>query len=256
MDHGRRGQSWGIGRGSVFPVFRAAKAKDDISGDQMLRLHAVTASVTKEGFHGGFAKPTSIDLWVRYLGGIKPRLSPDNLLSETLRRNIGHRMQLLEFECGLLLLNLETQQTFSNSSTLHETISRMKMQQVSVIAHSILEGIGCHLVRVSGKSRGDPASEENRIDGDTWRAALHDEVMASATVPARTGADLKRRLVDLTNWRDRLHLIDPHDPIHLEEFSYASCFIPAHQSFRFILNVLNPKWPPETCLNDDLSSFI
>lgn len=223
-----------------------------------MRLYAKTASITDEGFEDGFAQPTSINRWVRYLGGIKPRFSPDKLLPEKLRSNIGHRMQLLEFDCALLLLNLETHRTFINSSTLHETISLMKMQQVSVLMHSVLEGIGCHLVRISERSRGKHVSENKKIEVDTWLAVLNDEVLASATLPALAAPDLKGRLVNLTSWRDKFPLdcIEPHDPLHLDELSYASCFIPAYQSFRFILTALNPDWPPETCLNEDLNGLI
>lgn len=228
------------------------------TGGQMLRLQAVSASVNDEGFDGSFVSPTLIDRWVSYLSGIKPLKHPHEGLSERLRSNIGHRMQLLEFECALLVLNLETRRDFSGRSTLHETISVMKNQQFSVLAHSVLEGIAGHLVRVAKMSRGETVSEEKKIDVATWRAALMEEVMASATAPALSLAELEERLVDLTAWRDRLHLdrIEPHDPLHFHEFSAVNCFIPAHQSLRYILNALNPSWPAETCLNEDLSALV
>ncbi|MBY0380955.1 MAG: hypothetical protein K2W78_03415 [Xanthobacteraceae bacterium] len=220
-------------------------------------MQAIAASVKDEDFDSSFVQPTLIDQWMKYLSGIRPRLSPDEVLSDGLQRNIGHRMQLLEFECALLLLNLETRRTFPGRSTLHETVSVMKMQQFSVLAHSVLEGIAGHLVRVAKLSRDEPVSEEKKIDVGTWRTALMEEVMASTTAPELSRAELKERLVDLTGWRDKLHLdrIEPHNPLHFNEFSAASCFLPAHQSLRFILNALNPNWPPETCLNEDLSSF-
>jgi hypothetical protein len=242
--------------GEYFPVLPPVVElnHDGRQGDQM-RLQAISASVNDEGFDSSFIQPTLIDRWTSYLSGIRPRLCADKVLSERLRRNIGHRMQLLEFECALLLLNLETQRAFSNRSTLHETVSVMKMQQVSVLVHSVLEGIAGHLVRVAKSSRGELVSEEKKIDIGTWRTALIDEVMASTTAPVLTPAELEARLVDLTDWRNKLHLdrIEPHDPLHFNAFTYASCFIPAYQTLRFILTALNPTWPEGTCLNEDLS---
>jgi len=220
----------------------------------MLRLHAITASVDDEDFDGSFVQPTLIDPWVRYLKGIRPRLNPDAILPERLRCNIGYRMQLLEFECALLLLNLETRSAFPGRSTLHETISAMKMQQVAILAYTVLEGIAVHFVRVANAFRLQQ-SQEKKVDISTWRANLKDEVMASATAPRLTPAELYERLVDLTGWRN-LDLIEPQKRLHIDELTYTSCFIPVHQNLRLILNALNPNWPPKTCLNEDLSNFI
>lgn len=218
----------------------------------MDRLQALIAHVDDADFVHGFVAPTLIDPWVRYLERIRPRADPTDLIPPRHRRNIGYRLQLAEFECALLLLNLETQRQFNGASTLHGTISSMKMHQFVVLTHSVLEGIGAHLVRVHRRMQGQAVNPNDKIATRIWRPALVDEVLNSAQPPPIARADLIARLQDLTDWRDRIHMdrIEPHDPLHINEFDNAGRFIPAHQTFRMILSGLSPNWPPETCLNE------
>lgn len=220
----------------------------------MDRLQAVIAHVDDAEFVRGFVSPTLIDPWVRYLGRIRPRADAADRIPARHRRNIGYRLQLAEFECALLLLNLETRRAFNGASTLHETISSMKIHQFIVLAHSVLEGIGSHLVRTNQRVLGRAVNPNDRIAPRIWRPALADEVLASVAPPAIARNNLIARLEDLTSWRDRIHLdrIEPHDPLHINEFDNAGRFIPAHQTLRMVLSALSPNWPPDTCLNEDV----
>lgn len=220
----------------------------------MVRLHAQTPDVIDANAQRSFVCPTLIDVWMRFLHGIRPTIRPERRIAERQRRNIGHRLQSLEFDTALLLHDLETRRLLGNA-TLHETVMRLKIHQCCVTVHSVLEGIGSHLVRVSdGVRNGGQIGDNTRIGAPRWRKALSIEVTAGQQDHNLSRREIRERLEQLTSWRDRIHLdrIDPNEALHFNEFGYNECFIPTYQTARLVLNALNPNWPDATCLNEDI----
>jgi hypothetical protein len=67
-------------------------------------------------------------------------------------------------------------------------------------------------------------------------------------------AEIRRRLKDITGWRDKIHLdrFVPDDDLHFKLFEFRECYIPTYKTFRMVLTALNPDWPDNCCLNEEL----
>lgn len=220
----------------------------------MDRLLAFSKHIDDPDFQPNFACPTLVDRWVAFLGQIHPHANPKALIEERQRRNLGYRLQLMEFECALLLLDFEVKKRSRGYSTLHETISRMKIHQFAVLAHSVLEGIASHIYRVNEVSHGRSVDPRDRVPVAKWRSVLADEMLNSDQKPEFPNNELLDNLEQITKWRDRVHLdrIELDDPLHFDEFTYKDSFIPTYQTFRAVLTALSSKWP-ESCLNEELA---
>jgi hypothetical protein len=213
-----------------------------------MRLQAIARRADDDGFDPSFVAVNLISDWMAYLDAIQPVASSEARLPAALRRNLGHRLQLLEFETALLLLDLDTKRSFPGCSTLFETASVFKIHQFTVLTNTVLEGIGAHFYRVQRVAAGE--TPRNRLTADEWRIALIRDVLGREDFPiaeAQLSADVRQ----LTDWRNLAHLDRPSEDIHFNEFTYDACFIPAYKTFRVVLKALNPDFP-ETCLNEEL----
>ncbi len=219
----------------------------------MRRLQAVLAGLDDEELLPGFVMPNGIGEWRRYLAQINPTDNPDYRMHRRVRWNLGHRFQLLEFECAMLLQDCETKiQSRGRSSTLHETISRFKIQQYCVLAHSILECLGSHFFRATLAHRGQQVDETRKVGTNIWRPALAGEVLKRPTHPDQTKGQLIAALTSITTIRDRVHLdtIDPNYDLDFNHINYEESFLPTYRTFQIVLTALNPNWP-DCCMNED-----
>jgi hypothetical protein len=219
----------------------------------MDRLVAREERITDVGFTGGFVATTAIDDWVAFLGSFLPIADPTQPLPLLQRRNLGYRLQLMEFDCALLLLDRESRGPGPFNSTLHSSVSSMKIHQFCVLAHGILEGIGAHLWRVDRRVAGLPVNPANKVSPHIWRPILVNEVLNHPAAPAMTVAVLSGQLEDIKQWRDRVHLdiFDPAEGSHFNDFTYPAAFVPTYRTFRAALTALAANWPA-TCLNEAL----
>lgn len=219
----------------------------------MRRLQAIAADVTADDFDSSFVAPQNVDTWVRYLGQIRPSLNPLRLMHARVRRNLGYRIQMMEFEGALLLLNRETRERFAGRSTLHETISCMKIHQFAVLAHSVLEGLGAHFWRVRREADGHAVNEAAPVRTNFWRPELADEILRLPNAPAKNRQELIDQLTAITSIRDRIHLdtVEIDYPLHINELTYADSFVPTYNTFKEIMSVLNAHWP-RCCLNEGI----
>lgn len=219
-----------------------------------MRLQASLAYLEDENFVRGFVAPSPIQAWERYLVQIRPRLNNESGMPPRHARNIGYRIQLMEFECGLLIFDFEVKGRFPGSSTLHETVSRMKMQQYVVLVNGVLEGVGAHLSRIKDLAVGLQVDDRQMVTAQKWKLALAEEVSQNQPHQAVPVADLEAQLGMLTTWRDRVHLdrVENDGALHFEEFTYEGCFLPTYRTFRDFMNTLNAQWPEGTCLNEPI----
>ncbi|MCF6112214.1 hypothetical protein [Mesorhizobium muleiense] len=215
----------------------------------MDRLIARTAHIDDVGYYGGFVATASVDEWVAFLGSIVPSTNPLQVMPPLQRRNLGYRLQLMEFDCALLLLDRESTAPFY--STLHGSVRSMKIQQICVLAHSILEGVGAHLWRAGQTAANLPVNPANKVRVTLWQPALVADVMGSQNPPQTTAAALSAQLAGITGWRDRVHMdrFEPNDGLHFNEFTYAAAFDPTYRTFRMALSAIAQPWP-DTCLNE------
>lgn len=219
----------------------------------MLRIHAQPAARIEEAAQIGFVAPTSIAEWMDYLNAIRSTAILDGRMPERLRRNIGHKLQSLEFETAMILHYLEVHGV--RGVTLHETVLRMKIHQCCVAIHMILEGIGSHLARLDDQARTGNAGDPNRkIGAPRWRKALVEHVTIGQNALALSKSDIRECLENITEWRDKIHLdrFFPDDELHFNQFNLSGCYIPTYRTFRMILSALNSAWPDDCCLNEDL----
>lgn len=217
----------------------------------MDRLQAQSVGIDDDAFAPGFVSPTLINEWVRYLAQIRPNVGQDQTIPERHRRNIGYRLQLMEFECALILLNIETQRRFRNGSTLHSTVAAFKNHQFIVLAHSVLEGIGAHIFRVASQVGGHEVDARRRVNTADWQAALVRQLLPQDDEAAHNAK--RSQLENLFNWRNLIHMdrVELNDPLHFDQLYGVDRFVDAYNIFRSIMTGLNPRWP-QTCLNEDI----
>ena len=211
------------------------------------RLQAIAVDLDDEA-QIGYIPPTRIASWVAFLRRIAPYADPKRRMAERLCRNIGHRLQLLEFFAALLLLDYEVKrQSRGATSTLHETVSRMMMHQYSALATHVLEAVGTHLHRVNAGESNDPVSS---TDDDWISAIVEQRVGGDRFNYAR--ADLKEELIAMCRIRDQMTLLQVGDreSLDFESLTYEACFIPSYTTFADTLGALSPKWPKQTVLNE------
>ncbi len=135
------------------------------------RLQAIRADAVSKDLVATFPPAISIEHWIRYLRSIKVGAAPNvSVLQRRQAHNIGHLLQLLEFECSLLLYDLEvSRKRNSNRSTLHGGVRPFMVHQFAVTALSILEGIGS----ASAKSADEAiAINRARLESSEWQNAL------------------------------------------------------------------------------------
>ncbi len=218
----------------------------------MNRLQARTADINDEGFEAGFVAPTLIKDWVKYLNKIRPASDPEKRIADRHKRNIGYRLQLIEFECALIILHIETMR-HRKSSTLHSTVFAFKNHQFMILANSILEGIGAHLFRVSSMAAGKNIAPGNKIQTLEWRGALINQINPPDGRNDEVRKYLDNQLSTLSNWRNLIHMdrIDADGPLDFDKLYGPDKFVIAYNTFRDVMTKLNPDWP-KTCLNEKL----
>lgn len=218
----------------------------------MERLFALSASFEDEGFNGGFVMGTPTDRWVRMLGNIRPTVNPAQTLPARQSRNLSYRLQLMEFDCALLLLDREAWAD-NHPRTLYEPVCALKIQQYCVLAHSILEGIGSHIWRVNRSARHPAVNTLENVNPKQWKAALTAEFLRSAQQPhLSTRQSLQVELDAITGWRDLVHMdrFDTHAELQILALDYARVFDPAYRTFHKFLSALaGNAWPATTSLN-------
>lgn len=217
----------------------------------MKRLIARMAEVDEHDFEGGFVPPVRIATWVSRLNGIKPVDAAHDRIPERHQRNIGYRLQLMEFECALLLLNIETYRR-DETTTLHSTVSAMKTQQFIGLAYSVLEGIGAHLFRAEKRAAGEDVDQQRNVHTNDWHAAIVRQLVRTMPEHAVRREELHGLLAGLKAGRDRIHLdrVDPHEEeLHFDRFYPDEVFLSAYRAFRTLMGGLCPRWP-DCCLNE------
>ena len=189
-----------------------------------------------------FVTPTSINQWEQYVRGIAKN-NETGRISYILTKNLAHRFQLLEMQSCLLVCDYEFAIKNRKNSTLHETLKRFNIHLFCVTAHSMLEGIGSYFYRCTNST-----PNNMKINTDGWRKALAEKV----TTDRKERADIKSKLKNLTDIRDKIHLdrID-NDETHFSSFEYTTHFIPSFKLTRNIMSRLNSDWPEGTILNEE-----
>lgn len=220
----------------------------------MKRLKARLVEIQEEGVPGGFECPTPVGVWSNALGQIRHTGIQAVVLVGTPRQNIAYRLQLLEFDCALLLLDMDAHAAPGVAPTLHATVSGMKTQQVAVGMHSVLEGIGSRLFSVQRQHLNLPFAAGSKVKAPSWKARLAVEVASQADQQlGLTKQGVRADLDAITDWRDRVHMdtLQSIDPLHFNEFTYANCFVPTYRTFRTVLTSLIQDMP-DTCLDEVL----
>lgn len=212
-----------------------------------VRLQAVNPDRFDAAEMNGFEEITSVGLWRLFLRDIHRNHSPGNAFGQTLSANIAHRLQLLEFETALLLRHKEAPR-----STLHVSVVTFKIHQHAVLCHSILEGLGAHFWRFQTGNVITAAAPAKRVPTRSWRAAIIKTCYPNID-PIQLG-QLTDELEQLTAWRDKIHLDanQPWQAIDYNALTFEHCFNPTYELFRRLLTTLNPTWPADTCLNEDI----
>ena len=190
---------------------------------------------------GGFYAPTSADAWRTYLRQIRHPEHNEYTINEPLLGNLAHRFQLLEFETALLLCDFEVRRIRGNHPTLHETVKRFKIHQLTFLSFSILEGIGAHLWRAQRQGVGNPGGARQ------WQDCL--AAVVSREHQAYPIGQVSQDLQNITEWRDMIHLDRPQEDAGLQfnRFDYDRVLLPCYRSFIQMLDCLNDNWP-ENCV--------
>lgn len=215
----------------------------------MRRLLAVAKDIDDDDFSYGFVCPTLIHQWERYLRHLTRRNGiPD--IPERHRKNIGYRLQLLEFEFALLALHFEVRSRYRGASTLHETIACLKVHQFIVLCATVLEGLGSHLAR-QADTGGATADYSTSVSPRVWQAQLASTISSSISTDGAT--QIRNNLKLIWQWRHRIHLDRiTEDTLDVNEFLGDDRFNVARATLCSIFNALNPDWPEGSCLSEGL----
>lgn len=215
----------------------------------MHRLQAVMVDAENEA---GFVTPTLIEHWVRYIRRIKHFDHPGDF-PERLARNIGYRMQLLEFYAALLLRDYEVNtKSRGRSSTLHGSISPMLIHQFAVVVATVLEGIGSQLVRAKRQGEKVVPPADSTIPPGQWMSALASQKMQTDEQYRYSRRMLIDEIKKVMLWRKYLLMngSEYDRELHIESLTYVNCFIPTYRTFNDLMTAMSPKWPEGSCLND------
>lgn len=216
-----------------------------------MRLHAVSPDriIPEQLF--GFEAPNNVDTWRAYLSQITNTHTPGSAFGDTLTANLAHRLQLLEFETALLLHHKESVAQHHHSA-LHESVLVLKIHQHIVLCHSILEGIGSHFNRFRRAQNGHPVVLDDKVPAKKCRNAIL--ALCFPDLAQADRATLTTQFETLTDRRDRIHLdtVKPGARMHFHDFGIENAFVPTYALFRRILTAMNPRWPDETCLNEQI----
>jgi hypothetical protein len=207
-----------------------------------MRLHAVSPDRIQEDLRLGFEEPNAVDVWRAYLRDLHRAHTPGYAFGHVLSSNLGHRLQLLEFETALLLHRCDTMRN-NNHASLHVCVLVLKIHQHVVLCHSILEGIGSHLKRHLDRQAGRQVNPE-------WRAAILNSCFSGLNRVDR--ALLLAEFEGLTARRDKIHLdaVNPLARMHYHDFDVKRVFIPTYNLFKRTLSTMNAQLPAGTCLNE------
>jgi len=215
-----------------------------------MRLIAQKPEVVDVRNNRSFVAPTAIGAWRAYLHDIRPSALPRRRLPQLLLSNIAHRLQALEFTAALLLYDLSLSRLQGNGRSL--PVARFQIHQYCVVAHSILKGIGSHIVRANGEAKGERPDVGRKIAARIWRPALARE---ASDIGDFDTDEVRDRLADISELRDRIHLdrFDPDGDADFNDLGYADSFAPTYETFRMVLTALNPNWPRGCCMNEELN---
>lgn len=213
-----------------------------------MRIHAHDSHLIAGGGKSGFAAITNLEHWLPYLARIIKPSTPKDQVVVPLRRNLGYRLQLMEFEAAMLIYCRESIDA-AGKPTLHSSVLALKIHQHATLCNAVFEGIGSHLYRASRRAEGRTVSD-SRVREPLWQGALLTAAYPDKSL--RKAENAKARIEAVGEWRDRLHLDRPRGDLDYNAFTLPGCFVPTYITFHEVMTNLNANWPSGTVLNEVL----